>query len=309
MELIQPRDITLNSSNVSEGLHNEWDSSTTYSSGDRVYVTLESDGNTERTPHQIYESLADSNTDNYPPENPSQWSLIGATNRWAMFDDFVSSQTVNTNTIEVTIGATKADRIALFQLEGQSVTIVTKDSGGTVISDNTVDLTISESVSWSDYFFSEIRRRSELVRELPGLFLDIKVELTVTAASGEEAKCGNAVLGKAAFLGTTQFGVSAGIEDFSRKETNEFGETAITKRAFAKLVDADLWIPTSSDGREFNRVQSILARIRSTPVVWQFNNDDTSLEPLIVFGFYRDFDLVAQFPTLNQCNIEVEGLI
>jgi len=45
-----------------------------------------------RTPHEIYKSLADTNAGNYPPDNAAKWSLIGATNRWKMFDGFVNTQ-------------------------------------------------------------------------------------------------------------------------------------------------------------------------------------------------------------------------
>lgn len=308
MDIIVPRDFTLDSSNVSESLHSEWDSGTTYASGDRVYVTLESDGTTERTPHEIYESSVDSNSGNYPPDSPSEWTLVGATNRWAMFDQFVTSQTTNTNTIEVKLTASKIDQIALLNMEGEEVQIVAKDGSGTVISDETISLRLDESTSWSEYFFGDFERRKDLVRDIAGLFLNSTIEVTITAATGVAAKCGFLILGRRVFLGMTQWGVDAGIEDFSRKETNSFGETTITKRAFAKTIDADLFVETSPNGREFDRVQRILAERRSTPVVWNFNND-TDRQALIVYGFYRDFGLVAEFATVTQCSLEIEGLI
>ena len=99
MRLVKLKDIELLYSNVSENLYSEWDSSTTYNTGDRVYVTKESDGTTERTPHEIYESLADNNTGNYPPDNPDKWGFISATNRWKMFDQYVNTQTENDTTM------------------------------------------------------------------------------------------------------------------------------------------------------------------------------------------------------------------
>ena len=132
MKIIVPNNINLLSSNVSESLHSEWASGTTYAAGDRVYVTLESDGTTERTPHRIFESLVGSNLGNYPPDSPSQWVLVGSTNRWAMFDEFVSSQTENAGGIDVTVQA-HGDRVALLDVDANTVDFVFSSELGTLV--------------------------------------------------------------------------------------------------------------------------------------------------------------------------------
>ena len=132
MRVTTPNTINLLSSNVSESLHSEWDSGVTYSTGDRVYVTLESDGTTERTPHRIFESTAGSNTGNYPPDSPSQWVLVGSTNRWRMFDEFVSSQTANSGGIDVTV-QTQGDRLAMLDVDANSVDFVFSSELGTLV--------------------------------------------------------------------------------------------------------------------------------------------------------------------------------
>jgi hypothetical protein len=308
MELVVPKAVTLDASNVAEDTHAEWASGTTYASGDRVYVTLESDGTTERTPHQIFESLTDSNTGNFPPDSPQEWSLVGATNRWAMLDQYVTSQTTNTDSIAVTLGASKIDRLALFRLQGQEVRVVVKDGDGTVIDDTTLSLRLDESTSWSEYFFSDIQYRQDLIHTLPGYYQTLTVELTITAATGETAACGHVVLGLAQHIGDTRWGATAGIADYSRKETNSLGETQLTQRDYSKTLELDLFIKTQPSGRELDRAQRALAAVRATPVVFDANNT-TDREAFLIYGFYRDFDLVAQYAVVAHCSLEIEGLI
>jgi len=121
MRLARLSDISLIYSSVAGSTYAEWSSSTTYATGDTVKVTLASDGVTERTPHEEYESLADSNTGNYPPDNPDKWQLLGATNRWKMFDDYVNTQTEDTTDIVVEIDSSNTNIVGLFNLQGETV--------------------------------------------------------------------------------------------------------------------------------------------------------------------------------------------
>ena len=133
MKLIPPSAFELTASNVTETLYSEYASGTTYASGTKVYVTLESDGTTERTPHKIYESLQSSNTGHYPPDNTSYWLDSGATNKWSMFDDYVSSTTDNSGTIEITVTPTGyVDTLTLINLTATSVDVVCKSDGTTI---------------------------------------------------------------------------------------------------------------------------------------------------------------------------------
>lgn len=115
--------ILLESSNVAASSLDEYASGTSYSTGDQVRVSYESDGTTPRQPVEEYESLADSNSGNYPPDSPDQWSLLGASNKWQMFDDFANTQTSNTDSIEVEIDSSDTDAVGLFNLQAKQVTL------------------------------------------------------------------------------------------------------------------------------------------------------------------------------------------
>jgi hypothetical protein len=92
MDFIKPTTITdalFVSSTLPETDHAEWASGDTYSIGNQVIVT---------TPdiHEVYESLTDNNTDNYPPSDTTNWLKVSATNRWKVFDKTLGSQTEGT---------------------------------------------------------------------------------------------------------------------------------------------------------------------------------------------------------------------
>lgn len=301
MNVIVPRPVTLISSNVPNGPHPPWSSAVTYSVSDRVY-----DDST--TPHRIYESLLNSNNGKTPPEHPDSWVEVGSTTRWAMLDTMVSSTTTNLDTISVTLNASKVDRIALFGLVGESVRIVARN-GATVIEDTTLSLRLDDqSVSWSDYFFSDIEYRTRLIRTIPGYYANLEIDITITAATGTEAACGHCILGRSQFIGLTEWGAKVGIDDYSRKTINDWGETYLQQRAYADTLSIDLWIDTQTSGAEVDRLQRILSSLRATPCVWDANND-TERQALIVFGFFRDFSLVVPYATISHCSLEIEGMI
>ncbi len=120
--LIDIDDSRFLSSTVAASSLSEYDSGTTYSTGDQVKVSYESDGSTPHRPIEEYESAVDSNTGNYPPDNPSQWTLLGATNRWAMYDRYANTQTEDTESIEVEVDSSDQNVVGLFRLQAKSVT-------------------------------------------------------------------------------------------------------------------------------------------------------------------------------------------
>jgi hypothetical protein len=53
-------------------------------------------------------------------------------------------------------------------------------------------------------------------------------------------------------------------------------------------------------------VQKLLADIRTTPTV--FIGEDDKPET-VVYGFYKQFNIVISTPSISDCSIEVEGLV
>ncbi len=301
MQIIKPVTVTntiLTSSNVLEDDHAEWVTGTHYETGERVIVT--------GTTHKVYESLVNNNLGNNPvTDDGTNWLTLGATNRWKAFDQKISDPVINTTTITYTLtdANTNITSVALFGLSGLTANVTVTDAVDGVVYNNTISLTDNRNIDdWYTYFFEEqVQKEQALFLNIPP-YLGSSVVVTVTAATGTDAQLGQLVLGFLTGIGATAYGTAISIEDFSRKETDAFGNFIVVERAFAQLVDYDVQFETANA----RRIQRTLAELRATPVVY-IGSEDTSYGTT-VYGFYRRFDLTLEGPSLSYGAIEVEGL-
>lgn len=260
--------------------------------------------------HKIYESLVAGNRSNYPPTDVlatvPKWLEISATNRWKAFDQKVGSQTSQATSITYTITpGVIVDSIAFLNLDAVTVRIVST-AGGVVVYDKTTDL-ISTVITgsygvydWYSYFFSTEFKLTDIVfLDLPP-YLNAILTITITYTGGT-AKVGGIVLGVQANLGITQYSPSIGIHDYSIKEQDVWGVYSITERTFSKKMSCDILVESVS----IADVQNLLASYRSTLLIWIGSEDYPSL---IVYGFYKDFNIVISYPTFAIMSLEVEGL-
>jgi hypothetical protein len=300
MQIIKPVTVTdsiLTSSNITEDDYAQWAVGTTYNVGDKVIVL---------STHRIYESLVGSNLGNDPTtDDGTNWLNIGATNRWKAFDQKIGDPVTNLNTIEYVLSdaASNVTSVALFGLEGISANVtVTDDTEGEVYNQTVSLIDNRNIVDWYTYFFEEqVQREQALFLDIPP-YVGSDVDVTVTAATGETAELGQLVLGFLSNIGTTSYGTAISIEDFSRKETDAFGNFIVVERAFAQLADFDVQFETANA----RKIQRTLASLRATPVVY-IGSPDTAYGTTI-YGFYRRFDLTLEGPSLSFGAIEVEGL-
>jgi hypothetical protein len=255
---------------------------------------------------RLYKVLVASTTDNPTVGvtlTPPSWQDIGAINRFKMFDQVVNTQTTRTGLIDVSIlPGTIINALAMFDLDGVSTTITMTDPLEGVVFTETKSLQDNTIIiDWYSYFFESITTVSDVVfLGLPaygGATTRIQVD-----AGASTAAIGEVVIGKQRNLGVTNFGTSVSILDYSRKETDEFGNTVVETRPFSKRADFDVTVETGSVAA----VQKALADIRTTPTV--FIGDEDRAET-IVYGFYRGFNIVISTPSISDCSIEVEGLI
>ena len=215
LTIVRPLAVTdtiLDSTDVPENDYAEWSVGTTYALGDRVILAAT---------HRIYESLQASNTGNSPTALASAfWIDAGPTNRWAVFDTSVSTQTVQASNITYTLIP------------------------------------------------------NEAINSIGILNIGLGIK----------------------------YGARVGIQDYSRKETNTFGETVLVQRAFAKRANFNLFINKA----EVDSFQNTLSTIRAVPVLW-IGSDE--YEATTLFGFYKNFDILISYPEHSDCELEIEGLI
>ena len=299
MKLIRPVTITtavLTSSNVPETDYAAWSGATAYTVGTRVILV---------STHKIYECLV-ANTNFSPDVNLTgltpKWLQIGATNRWKTFDDGWGSQTTIATPLTFTLTpATIVNSLALLNVAATSITVNMTSSGVNVYSNTSVMFGAEEIIDWYGYFFEAITYKSDLVlTDLPPYSNGV---ITISVINtGSTSKCGNCVIGSFYDIGYTQYGASAGIVDYSVKTTDTFGNTTVVKRSYAKRMSSNLMI----NNLIVDDVVNLLGSYRSTPLVWV--GAESNYTSLIVYGFYKDFDVNIAYPDFSSCNLTIEGL-
>lgn len=299
MKIIRPSQITdavLTSSTVAETDHAAWSAATTYGVGDRVI---------RNQTHRVYESLKVSNTNHTPEESVSGadpwWLELGPTNRWAMFDGKVGTQTVAAAPLTVVLAPGRINSLALLNSEAAQM-VVTQVESSTTIYSKTIDLTAPCAGDWYSYFYSEVERVSDYVLTdlVPSATATLQVVLSVPSGS---VKCGGLIVGMFSDLGGTRFGARFGIIDYSRKGVDAFGNSIVVQRPYSKRNSLNVLVMRDSVDAVFR----LLSRYRATPVVWIGSNNLYS--SLIVFGFFKEFQIDIAGARHSYCTLEIEGMI
>lgn len=298
MKLIRPmtiNDAALLSSNVADPDYAAWSSSTTYVQGERVSVTLADS-------HKVYESLQSANTNNSPATSPLWWVEVGGTNRWKMFDQSITSQTSNADSIDCVFQADGyINAVALLNTYAEAARIQVTDSVDGLVYDQTFSLVSGGGITdWWAYFFEPITYVSDkVITDMP-MYANSTVQVTLSL-SGGTVLCGGCVLGLSSEIGGVQYGASVGIQDYSVKQRDQFGNYTILQRAFSKRATFQILV----ENYLVDIVQAMLASYRATPIVY-FGSDLYS--STIVYGFYKDFSIVISQPSHSVCSLEIEGL-
>ena len=280
--------------NVPEADYAVWSSATTYALSARVILT---------STHKIYQSLQASNLNKDPTTQPLWWVEVSPTNKWALFDSAVSTQTKQSTYIKYTVtpGQT-VNAIAALNLTNatQIVITVTSASAGVIYS-KTVDVSpVPASASWWDWFFGIKRAQTQCVLvDLPS-YPDATIRFELYG--GSSLAIGVLLIGQQrAFGAGIKYGAKVGIQDYSRKEKNDFGDTVLVQRAFARRADFELMV--SAD--EVDSLQGFLSDVRAVPCLWI---GSTEYEATTVFGFYKTFDILISYPSQSDCSLQIEGL-
>ncbi|MGB1389503.1 MAG: hypothetical protein ACPG61_11515 [Paracoccaceae bacterium] len=300
-------DATLFSINVPEDDHAVWSGVTTYARGDyaislathTVYRSLQ-DGNLNNDPDLEAAALADPLIDN---PDPVQWQIMGATNRWRMFDSKPSQKATQAGSIEfevrpgVFIGG-----IAGFGISADDVR-VRAYSDADLIYDHTVEMRDETAVlDWLSYFISPYSPLAEFV--LTDLPLLGSPRIVVTL-SGAVVEAGQIVLGQSHRIGTSlQEGAGFAGLDFSYVQTDEFGNLTTVQREATKISDFSVSVRRENlfaIARVFNRLRG------GIPAVWIASDNDRLAA--VNYGYYRGWRTVYVGADHAEISIEVQGIV
>lgn len=302
MKIIKPivvTDAMLSSSTAPETDYAAWNSATAYVVGNRCIRVAT---------HRIYECLV--NNTNFTPEDNSiapapKWLDIAPTNRWAMLDNVVGTVTALASPLTTVFTPGSVSGVALMELTGKTLAVSLKNApGGSVVYSKTVDLDGTIINSFYDWFFQPYVQLTDVVlTDLPFHYFAPELTISISATSGNVG-IGVCKFGEVVTIGDTQYGATAGIIDYSVKRRDGFGNMEIDEGSFSKR--ANFKVETSL--LEFNRIFRMLASGRAK--LWIYiGTEEAHYEPLLVYGFFRDFTIDVTYTTTHYCSLEIEGLI
>lgn len=297
LRVVRPLALTpgmLISSGVPEGDYPEWWAGGQYALGDRVMVLAE---------HAVYQSLVAGNVGRPPASSPGDWVRVGPTNRWRAFDESNSTRTAYPGLISYRIrpGRVVQSLAALNLVGATSIRVRVIDPVLGTIYDKTRGLSGALLYStWWDWFFGpRSDPKQAILTDLPSApAADILIDL----AGNDELAVGVLALGDMrTFAMGVQAGARVGITDFSRKERNDFGDTILVERPFARRANFSLVLRAS----EVDAFVDFMADMRARPCLWI---GSARYEAMTVYGIYKSFEVLIAYFDTSTCELEIEGL-
>lgn len=302
MDVLVPKEITtakLISSSVAEPDTGEtaWNAATSYTIGDRAILV---------STHRVYRNLLGGVNATSPDEAPDRWFDEGPTNRWAIFDGEVSSNTVSSSPYSLTVRPGAITDIGFFSLVNvDRVRVQVWDSpSGVLVYDQlkgTEDFWSSD-LYWS-YYFDEPRQRSQLFFEDIPASTTCEVSITATSFDGDDIQIGLVAFGSFESLGVSEYGFNASPVDYSRITTDDFGTTRVTRGRNAKNIRGTVYMPTP----DANTAVGIIYRLLGVPAIWR-PNKLAQYDFLTTFGL-GTADASASGPDETRLSIDVKGLV
>jgi len=287
-------DSNLTSSNVAES-EPVYAGGTTYALGARVRGT-------GGLAHTVFESLQAGNTGNALGVVGSLWWIkVGATNKFAMFDQKIGNQTTNADSIDVSFTvAGFLDAIAVLNASASTVrAIVTSPSAG-VVYDKTVSMVAGSGVDdWLKWLIEPISRVDRVTFEDIPPFAGCTVRV-ILADPGATAACGELLCGASKSLGDTQWNPQIAFNDTSVKTRNDFGDVDLIPRPYYDSGTFTLNI----DAGEVDDVKAFIASIRGQFVLFI---GDPGYASTAIFGFVSGFTIAISYPTFSVASLSIEG--
>lgn len=284
MRVVPPLEITaarLSACNVPEPAAGEvvYNPAAAYGDGVRVISTAT---------HRTYESLVAGNM-GHALTDATKWADVGPTNRYAMFDHYRSTATVQENEISVTITpGVRVDTLALIGVQAVSCHIrIMAGSPATEVYNRTIPLATRQVSSWSQYFFTSFDQQTEVFQfDIPQYSDNV---ITITLTGGGDVKIGTLLLGQSVLMGTTGMPVSDDALNFSKVERNEFGDVLLIPRRSVPTTD----VKVRAEKAAIPRLRKLREQINAVPALWVGIDDvsDEYFDSVLRHGIYKNFSI------------------
>lgn len=293
-------DAMLISSTAPEADYPEYVPTTTYGTGARCISV---------TTHRIYESLRANNMSNDPTiinnrAGAAPWWLdAGPTNKWAMFDGEVSTQTIVNSPLTVVVRPGVFNSLYLGKIDAEFLSIAVRDApGGEVIYSYSGELENSAPGDYYEHLFDRFKPQTDFLASNIDPYSAPEITLTLSSTSGL-VKCGVLSIGDLRPLGLTQYGAKAKPKTYSYIKLNDFGESVIKRRKSAKDMSFSAWLKLT----EANSVLEAFTELLDVPCVW-IGTDLPEYGGLRAFGLGSS-EISYDHPKDCLLTLNVNGLI
>lgn len=212
-------------------------------------------------------------------------------NRDYMFDQYLTTQTVYADLIEVEVQFSNLNKVALFNLDATDIDLeLTNNATSSVVQTRNIDLLLPDG-----------RYQPSLIIGMH-IYADATLKISINN-SGADAKCGQCGVGLSTYLGTTMYGVRAGFIDYSIKATNEFGQSYLAPGNWAKNPALKIFF----DYQLIDEVAEDLTAARGKWIFLEGNEGDTNFEAFRMMGFLKDWSIRADNPSVAWCELDIQG--
>ncbi len=293
MGFVPPITITLDNmvSNVAATALAAWNSGTSYAEGAQV-----SYGGAE------YQSTAAANVGNVPSSTPTKWTKINVDPRLRMFDQSLGTFSERDDLIEAAITPNQVvTDLLLVGVQAHQVQVLMNDpiDGLVFDSDDVLMLRPSGNSHWG-YFFHPIERETKL--HISGLPAYTQATLTIRIKNpGAKARCVEAIVGRAIWLGDTRWRPTISFDDWSLKERDAWGGWKAEAGAYSDRLELQVLVR----GTQYERTKSLIVPYRTKPVAWI---GARGINALTAVGYVTSFKQVMVAHGQSDCQLTIEGL-
>lgn len=271
-----------------------WNALTAYNVGDEVYLA---------TSHSMYRRRVSGTTATSPDLDTTNWTYIGKTHRWRMFDLYRNSVTTSASpfAIELTPG-TFIDAIAVAGMANCDQIEITIMRGATVVYNHTENLIQNDSDDWEEFFYVEPESKTAVAFfDLPA-HSDAVITLTFSSANAQPVSVGAVMTNLSQFIGYVENDSQLDAISYSSVTVDAYGNTELIPRPNAARnvhqidADADMVDKLIRLQRDLDAVPACWVAVEET--------DNIFFQAFLTIGIYKQFKM--RRPNCKQIIINLE---
>lgn len=267
---------------------------------------------------RIYKAAKDiASSKEQPSEAINDWVDFGAVNSRAFCDELISSMSVKQTTgtreyLELSINLSDyCDMFAFINLNAYKIEFVSHDFRNVknwheyFYMDFAFHTVKREVMNWWQYFYSPLEIKTQRVIKTP---YKVKGELTIRIYGiNDYAKLGMLVCGTGFYIGETLRGAQVGAISYTKKITDEWGNSTIRKGRTAKKNQYTVVTETSRSDSITDALNKSLEA--GVCVFMGDSRDRDGYDSLAVMGILTEFDLSISTLPYSELSVGIEGII